>query len=58
MMNNEEKHEWIDLSECEICHETNDTVRHVPDPFEEQVHGDDTSHWLCADCQRDRQDAV
>lgn len=25
-------------------------VRYQPDPFNEEIHGDSTPHWLCQEC--------
>jgi hypothetical protein len=34
---------------CEYC--SNKGARYIPDPFSSEIHGDDTPHWICDDCE-------
>jgi hypothetical protein len=38
---------------CEDC-KTTEGVEHIPCPFNSDVNGDDTLHWLCGDCAHQR----
>lgn len=35
-----------------VCHDCGETKECTwqPDPFAEEIRGDDTPHWQCADC--------
>lgn len=41
---------------CEGCGDVNATFG--PDPYQEDVEGDDTPHWLCESCRDQRADDI
>ena len=40
--------EDCEFGECEECPSMK--ARHIPNPYESEINGDDTLHWLCEDC--------
>ncbi len=38
---------------CERCG-TKEGIEHIPCPYDHDVHGDDTLHWLCDNCADER----
>lgn len=43
---------------CEYCGSTEDVIEDVADPYNEDVHNDDTLHTLCAVCIHERSQEI
>ena len=43
---------------CQICGRSDETVRDVIDPYNQDVNDDEVEMTLCPDCRQDRADDV
>jgi hypothetical protein len=44
--------------DCGCSNTKENEVYKAPDPFAEEIYGDDTEVWMCKNCREDRRDEI